>query len=96
MSTLRNGITAKGAWEELQKVLAPKDKQRKYSLQRRLCRLDMQSGFSLRDHEETFDNLVQSLSAIRKNYEDEELIILFANSSSRCVWKLDSDTNVTH
>ena len=79
-STIRNGKTAKGAWEELQKVLVPRDKQRKYSLIRRLYRLDMQSGSSLRDHEETFDSLVQSLSAIGKEYEDEELIILFANS----------------
>ena len=40
----------------------------------------MQSGSSLRDHEETFDSLVQSLSAIGKDFDDEELIILFANS----------------
>src|SRR5216110_3049347 len=45
------GKNAKGAWEELQKVHAPRDRQRKYSLLRRLYRLDMQTGTPLRDHE---------------------------------------------
>src|SRR5215510_16345293 len=40
----------------------------------------MPAGSSLADHESTFDNLVQSLAAIGKNIEPEELIILYANS----------------
>src|SRR5438046_4220352 len=46
------GKNAKGAWDELQKVHAPKDRQRKYSLLRSLYRLDRQNGSSLRDHEQ--------------------------------------------
>src|SRR5438552_608859 len=71
---------AKGAWEELQKVHAPKDRQWKYSLLRSLYRLDMQTGSSLREHEQRFDILVQSLEAIGKTIEPDEVIILYANS----------------
>ena len=74
------GVTAQGAWDELRKVHAPNDKQRKYSLIKRLYRLDMHAGSSLIDHESTFDNLVQNLAAIGKSIEPEELIILYANS----------------
>ena len=74
------GKTAKGAWEELQRFHAPKDRQRKYSLLRSLYRLDMQSGSSLRDHEQRFDVLVQSLEAIGKVIDPDELIILYINS----------------
>ena len=77
---IQYGGTAKGAWDELQKVHAPRDKQRKYSLLRRLYRLDMVPGTALRDHEETFDVLVQNLLAIGKVIDAEELIILYANS----------------
>ena len=72
------GKTAKGAWEELQRVHASNDKQRKFSLLRCLYRLDMTSTLS--DHERTFDNLVQSLSAIGKDIDSDELIVLYANS----------------
>ena len=75
------GVTAKGAWDELRKVHAPNDKQRKYSLIKRLYRLDMQVGSSLMGHESIFDDLVQSLAAtFAKNIDPEELIILYANS----------------
>src|SRR5277367_3956307 len=63
------GVTAKGAWDELKKVHASNDKQRKYSLIKRLYRLDMPPGSSLSNHEAIFDNLVQSLSAIGKTFE---------------------------
>src|SRR5271154_4484878 len=72
------GKTAKGAWNELQQVHASNDKQRKFSLLRRLYRLDMTG--SLSDHERTFDNLVQSLIAIGKDIDSDELIVLYANS----------------
>ena len=39
--------TAKSAWEELQKIHAPKDKQLKFSLLKRLYRLDMRAGSTL-------------------------------------------------
>src|SRR5579859_3065440 len=74
------GRTAKGAWDELQRVHASNDKQRKFSLLRRLYRLDMSSNGSLIDHERTFDELVQSLSAIGKTIDSDELIVLYANS----------------
>ena len=73
------GRTAKGAWDELQRVHASNDKQRKFSLLRRLYRLDMSSNGSLIDQERTFDELVQSLAAIGKNIEPDELIVLYAN-----------------
>ena len=74
------GVTAKGAWDELRKVHAPNDKQRKYSLIKRFYRLDMQVGSSLMGHESIFNDLIQSLAAIGKNIDPEELIILYANS----------------
>jgi hypothetical protein len=55
---IRYGKTSKGAWEELQRVHAPNDRQRKFSLLRRLYRLDMSSNSSLIDHERIFDDLV--------------------------------------
>src|SRR5579859_3130811 len=66
------GKTAKGAWDELQKVHASNAKQRKFSLLRRLYRLDMSPNGSL--IERTFDDLVQSLSAIGKTIDSDEQI----------------------
>src|SRR5579859_1903040 len=40
----------------------------------------MSSNSSLIDHERTFDDLVQSLSAIGKMIDSDELIVLYANS----------------
>jgi len=74
------GKTARNAWDELQKVHAPKDRLRMYSLMRRLFRLEMKTGTPLRDHEQLFDVLVQSLSAISKNLEEDEFIIHYACS----------------
>jgi hypothetical protein len=77
---IQYGKTPKGAWEELKRVHAPNDKQRKISLLRRLYRLDMNPNGSLIDHERLFDDLVQSLAAIGKTIESEELVILYACS----------------
>ena len=74
------GKTAKGAWDELKRVHASKDKQRKFSLLKRLYCLDMSPTGSLLDHERTFDDLVQSLAAIGKVIKTDELLILYANS----------------
>jgi gag-polypeptide of LTR copia-type len=49
------GKTAKGAWDELQRVHAPNDRQRKFSLLKRLYRLDMSTNSSLIEHEHVFD-----------------------------------------
>jgi len=46
-------------------------------LLRLLYRLDMNRNGSLLDHERTFDNLVQSLSAIGKEFNPDELIVLY-------------------
>src|SRR5271169_386674 len=77
---IQYGKTAKGAWDELQRMHASNDKQRKFSLLRRLYRLDMSPNGSLTDHERAFDELVQSLSAIGKDIEPDELIVLYASS----------------
>ena len=74
------GKTAKGAWDELQRVHASNDKQCKFSQPRRLYRLDMSPNGSLLDHERIFDDLVQSLIAIGKVIDSDELIVLYANS----------------
>lgn len=74
------GKTSKGAWDELQRVHASNDKQRKFSLLRRLYRLDMSPNGSLIDHERTFDDLVQNLSAIGKTFDPDELIVIYASS----------------
>jgi len=72
--------TAKGAWDELQRMHAWNAKQRKFSLLRRLYRLDMSPNGSLLDHQRMFDDLVQSVSTIGKTIDSAELIILYANS----------------
>src|SRR5579862_4688909 len=71
---------ARAAWLELEKVHAPKDKQRKYSLLKCLYRLEMKSGITLSEHERTFDELVQSLAQIGKTIDTDELIVLYAAS----------------
>jgi hypothetical protein len=77
---IRYGKTAQGAWDELKRVHAPNDKQRKFSLLRRLYRIDMARDGSFIDHERVFDELVQNLADIGHSIDTEELIILFANS----------------
>src|SRR5205085_12050798 len=59
---------ARAAWLELEKVHAPKDKQRKYSLLKCLYRLEMKN------------ELVQSLAQIGKIIDTDELIVLYAAS----------------
>jgi len=80
LGPVRSSSTAKEAWNELMQIHAPNDKQRKFSLLRRLYRLDMSSNSSLIEHERVFDNIVQSLAAIGKMIDPDELIILYANS----------------
>jgi len=80
LGSVRSGKTAKGTWNELRQVHAPNDKQRKFSLLRRLYRLDMTANSSLIEHERIFDDLVQNLAAIGKVIDPDELIILYANS----------------
>jgi len=77
---IRYGKTAKGAWDKLAWVHARNDRQRKFSLLRHLYRLDISSNSSLLEHERVFDDLVQSLSAIGKVIESDELMVLYANS----------------
>ena len=77
---IQYGVTAKGACDELLKVHTPNDKQRKYSLIKCLYHLNILVGSFLVNHELTFNNLVQNLTAIGKSIEPEELIILYANS----------------
>ena len=67
---------AKEAWEELQKVYASKDKQRKYNLLRKLFRIDMVPGSSLTEHERTFGNIVESLAAMGRTVETEDLVLI--------------------
>jgi len=71
---------AKEAWEELQKVYASKDKQRKYNLLRKLYRIDMVPGSSLTEHERTFGSIVESLAAMGRTIETEDLVLIYANS----------------
>jgi hypothetical protein len=77
---IRAAKSAKAAWEELEKIHASKDKQRKFSLMRQLYRIDMLSGSSLMEHERAFDGFVEGLSAMGKTIEEEDLVIIFANS----------------
>src|SRR5438045_1202305 len=72
--------SSRSAWLELEKVHAPKDKQRKYSLLKCLYRLEMKSGTTLPEHERIFDELVQSLAQIGKIIDTDELIVLYAAS----------------
>ena len=71
LQTPLRGKSAKVAWEELQRVHAPRDKQRKFSLIRRLYRFDMVPNTPIIEHENTFDVLVQSLAVIGKVIDEE-------------------------
>ena len=77
---VRLGTTAKGAWDELEKVHASNTKQRKFNLFKRLYRMDMAPGSSLIDHEREFDGLVEGLSRMGRVVEPEDLVVIFANS----------------
>ena len=72
--------TAKEAWDHLQGLHAPRDKQRKFSLLRRLYRLDMTPDLTLLQHESTFDALIHELATMGKMIEDEDLIVIYAGS----------------
>ena len=74
------GTTAKEAWEELEKVHASKDKQRKFGLLKQLYRLDMAPGSSLVEHERTFDGLVEGLAAMGRVIEPEDLVVIYSDS----------------
>ena len=79
-SPIRMGTTANEAWEELEKVHASKDKQRKFGLLKQLYRLDMAPGSSLVEHERTFDGLVEGLAAMGRVIEPEDLVVIYSNS----------------
>ena len=74
------GTSAKGAWDELEKVHASKNKQRKFNLLRWLFRLDMAPGSSLMNHEREFDGLVEGLMVMGCVMEPEDLVVIYANS----------------
>ena len=74
------GTSAKNAWDELEKVHASKNKQRKFNLLRRLFRLDMAPGSSLMDNEREFDALVEGLSVMGRIMDPEDLVVIYANS----------------
>src|SRR5271169_6321408 len=77
---IRAGTSAKGAREELEKVHASKNKQRKFNLLKRLFRLDMAPGSSLTNHEREFDGLVEGLTVMGRVMEPEDLVVIYANS----------------
>ncbi len=74
------GTSAKGAWDELEKLHASKNKQRKFNLLRWLFRLDMAPGSSLMNHEREFDGLVEGLMVMGCVMEPEDLVVMYANS----------------
>ena len=74
------GTSAKGVWDELEKVHALKNKQCKFNLLRRLFRLDMAPGSSLMNHEWEFDGLVEGLMVMGRIMEPEDLVVIYANS----------------
>src|SRR6266496_213175 len=74
------GTSVKGAWDELEKVHASKNKQCKFNLLRRLFRLDMAPGSSLMDHEREFDGLIEGLMVMGRIMEPEDLVVIYANS----------------
>ena len=72
--------SAKNAWDELEKVHASKNKQRKFNLLRRLYDLRMAPGSSLTDHEREYDGLIEGLAAMGRVIEPEDLVVIYANS----------------
>ena len=78
-SPIRLGTSAKAAWDELEKVHALKNKQRKFNLLKPLFRLDMAPGASLVVHEREFDGLVEGLTAVGRVMEPEDLVVIYSN-----------------
>ena len=75
--------SAKDAWDELEKVHASKNKQRRFNLLRRLYDVRMASGSLLADHEREFDGLVEGLASVGRIIDPEDLVVIYANSLLR-------------
>jgi len=75
--------SAKDAWDELEKVHASKNKQRRFNLLRRLYDVRMASGSPLADHEREFDGLVEGLASMGRIIDPEDLMVIYVNSLLR-------------
>jgi len=58
---VREALSAREAWDELEKLHAPNDRQRQFSLVHQLHACKLQSGTPLKDHEREFSAIVESL-----------------------------------
>lgn len=79
---VREARTAKEAWDELEKLHAPNDRQRQFALTRQLYACKMTSSTPLRDHEREFSAIIEALRATGKSIEPIDVITQYLLSLS--------------
>jgi hypothetical protein len=71
---VREAESAKEAWDELEKLHAPNDRQRQFALARQLHSCKMSSITALKDHEREFSNIIEALRATGKAMDPMDVI----------------------
>lgn len=79
---IRSTEDPKEAWDILDRLHAGKGLQRKLNLSRKLHNLRKSSTTTLTDHENSFRDTLEQLSAIGKVFDLEDLIIIYLRSLS--------------
>jgi gag-polypeptide of LTR copia-type len=79
---VREAESAKEAWDELEKLHAPNDRQRQFALARQLHSCKMSSIMVLKDHEREFSNIIEALRATGKAMDPMDVITQYLLSLS--------------
>jgi hypothetical protein len=79
---VREAGTAQEAWDELEKLHAPNDRQRQFALTRQLYACKMSSSTPLKDHEREFSAIVEALRATGKAVDKMDIITQYLLSLS--------------
>ena len=80
--TVREAQTSKEAWDELEQLHAPTDRQRRYALNEQLRLCKMSPGGSLIDHERNFSGIIEALRNTGKVMDKEDVITTYLLSLS--------------
>jgi len=80
---VREAQSAKQAWDELEELHAPNDRQRQFALNRQLFSCKMLSTTPLKDHERDFSAIVEALKATGKSMEHADVITQYLLSLSK-------------
>src|SRR5947207_1247534 len=79
---VREAESAKEAWDELEKLHAPNDRQRQFALARQLHFCKMSPIMGLKDHEREFSNIIEALCATGKAMDSMDVITQYLLSLS--------------